>query len=80
MQEAAGQGLPQAMLSVAGIPQEKLEELCKEAKKSETGGEARIANVLFPQGFSCSGTKKAIETLKTLAENNDALQAYEEHY
>eukprot|EP00746_Dinoflagellata_sp_MGD_P156096 gnl/MRDRNA2_/MRDRNA2_85699_c0_seq2.p1 gnl/MRDRNA2_/MRDRNA2_85699_c0~~gnl/MRDRNA2_/MRDRNA2_85699_c0_seq2.p1 ORF type:complete len:550 (-),score=149.99 gnl/MRDRNA2_/MRDRNA2_85699_c0_seq2:217-1866(-) len=75
MQEAAGMS-EQAMLSVAGLEQPKLTALCEQAQKS--GGKDAvccIANILFPKGFSCAGTKKAIETLKDLAEKNGALQA-----
>eukprot|EP00913_Durusdinium_trenchii_P020052 g18846.t1 len=50
MAEAA-QSRPQAMLSVAGLEQQKLEEICREQAK---GGEVcQIANILFPKGFSC---------------------------
>lgn len=75
MEEAAAGG-GQAMLSVAGLEQPKLESLCAEAcKKEGSGAVCQIANVLFPKGFSCAGTKKAVEELKTLAEANGALQA-----
>merc|ERR1719159_1365173 len=75
MSEAAGLS-EQAMLSVAGLEQPKLTALCEQAQKS--GGKdavCQIANILFPKGFSCAGTKKAIETLKGLAEQNGAMQA-----
>jgi len=73
MEEAATSGKPQAMLSVAGLEQEQLEKLCKDcATAGETCG---IANVLFPKGFSCSGTAKAINALKTKAEDAGAMQA-----
>jgi [acyl-carrier-protein] S-malonyltransferase len=75
MQEAAALS-EQGMLSVAGLEQPKLTALCEQAQK-EIGGDAvcQIANVLFPKGFSCAGTKKAVEKLKDLAEKNGALQA-----
>merc|ERR1719159_637166 len=75
MSEAAGLS-EQAMLSVAGLEQPKLTALCEQAQKS--GGKdavCQIANILFPKGFSCAGTKKAVEQLKDLAEKNGALQA-----
>jgi len=75
MQEAAALS-QQAMLSVAGLEQAKLQALCEQAQKA--GGKdavCQIANVLFPKGFSCAGTKKAVDTLKDLAEKNGALQA-----
>jgi len=72
MSEAA-KASPQAMLSVAGLEQKVLEDLCKGIAK---GGEVcQIANVLFPKGFSCAGTKAAIDTLKEKAEAAGAMQA-----
>eukprot|EP00913_Durusdinium_trenchii_P022372 g21017.t1 len=64
MQDAASVG-KQAMLSVAGFEKSKLVGLCEDARKSE-GPEAvcQIANELFPKGFSCAGTDKAIQKLK----------------
>jgi len=75
MQDAAAVG-KQAMLSVAGFEKPKLSGLCEDARKQE-GGQAvcQIANELFPKGFSCAGTEKAINILKELAEKNGALQA-----
>merc|ERR1711920_10738 len=75
MQEAANNS-KQAMLSVAGIEKPQLTDLCKEAAKSE-GGQAvcQIANELFPKGFSCAGTEKAILHLKELSEKSGALQS-----
>lgn len=74
MQEAASVG-KQAMLSVAGIEKPKLAQLCADAAKKETKGVCQIANELFPKGFSCAGTEKAVLALKDLAEKNGALQA-----
>mmetsp|Transcript_43898 Transcript_43898/g.77738 ORF Transcript_43898/g.77738 Transcript_43898/m.77738 type:complete len:406 (-) Transcript_43898:190-1407(-) len=75
MQEAAQLG-KQAMLSVAGLEKGVLEKLCEEAKKEEGGsGVCSIANALFPNGFSCGGTEKAINLLKDKAEKAGALQA-----
>lgn len=72
MAEAA-QSRPQAMLSVAGLEQQKLEEICREQAK---GGEVcQIANILFPKGFSCAGTEPAIKKLKEAAEKAGAMQA-----
>jgi len=75
MQDAASVG-KQAMLSVAGFEKAKLAGYCEEAKKFEGGqGVCQIANELFPKGFSCAGTEKAINKLKELADANGALQA-----
>mmetsp|Transcript_84399 Transcript_84399/g.152238 ORF Transcript_84399/g.152238 Transcript_84399/m.152238 type:complete len:484 (+) Transcript_84399:147-1598(+) len=72
MAEAA-KSRPQAMLSVAGLDQQTLEKVCAECA---TGGEVcQIANILFPKGFSCAGTKSAIDRLKDEAEKAGALQA-----
>jgi [acyl-carrier-protein] S-malonyltransferase len=74
MAEAAASS-PQAMLSVAGLEGPKLESLCKEAAAAEKNGVCQIANVLFPKGFSCAGSKAAVEDLKNRAEKAGALQA-----
>merc|ERR1719401_1087008 len=42
----------QAILSVAGLRQKKLE-----ACIAKVGGECYISNVLFPKGFTCAGSK-----------------------
>jgi len=64
---------PQAMLSVAGLDQRVLEKLC--AEQAKDGEVCKISNVLFKKGFTCAGTKAAIEKLKEKAEENGALQA-----
>jgi len=75
MQEAANVG-NQVMLSVAGIDKPDLVKMCKEAVKSEgKGAVCQIANELFPKGFSCAGTHKAVMKLKDLVEKAGALQA-----
>jgi [acyl-carrier-protein] S-malonyltransferase len=75
MQEAAQIG-KQAMVSVVGLERGVLDGLCKDAAK-KAGGDAvcKVANVLFPKGFSCAGTAEAVNTLKDLAEKKGALQA-----
>jgi len=60
MQEAASVS-DQSMLSVAGVDQDKLEELCKKA--CGPGDVCQVANFLFPNGFSCAGNKGAVEKL-----------------
>merc|ERR1719487_238076 len=75
MSEAATKG-KQLMLSVAGLDKKQLEDLCKQAAKEEGGSAAcQIANELFPKGFSCAGTEKAVNALLKLAEKAGALQA-----
>jgi len=75
MKEAASL-TPQSMLSVAGLEKAKVLELCAEAERFE-GRDAvcKLANELFPKGFSCGGTAKAIAKLKDLADAAGALQA-----
>lgn len=75
MQDAAQVG-KQLMLSVAGLEKDELERLCKKAAGFEgPGATCEIANVLFPKGFSCAGTEKAVLKLKELAEGAGSLQA-----
>ncbi|CAJ1415542.1 unnamed protein product, partial [Effrenium voratum] len=74
MQEAAQVG-KQAMLSVAGLEQQVLEQCCADAEKQEPGSVCRIAFVLAPKFFCCAGTENAVSKLKTLADSKGALQA-----
>jgi len=76
MQAAAEAGGKQLMLSVAGLEGDKLKALCAESEKEEgAGGVCSIANALFPNGYSCGGTEKAVNILKDKAEKAGALQA-----
>merc|ERR1712217_593733 len=59
--------------SVAGLDRPTLEKLCKEAKAQDPV--CQIANVLFPAGFTCAGTKSTIDLLCQLATKARALQA-----
>jgi len=74
MQEAS-ESCEQAMLSVAGLDDGILKELCKQAAAVADGGVCQVTNSLFPKGYACSGTLKAIERLKELATEKGALQA-----
>jgi len=67
MQEAA-EASPQLMASVAGLDRGTLDKICEESK-SGPDDVCQVANVLFPNGFSCSGSKAAIEALCKKAEN-----------
>jgi len=71
----AAEARPQAMLSVAGLDEGKLAPLCREAAGKEADGVCSIANILFPKGFSCAGTKACIEELKVKVEAAGAIQA-----
>jgi len=75
MQEAASVG-KQGMISVVGLEEKKLAELCdKAAASAGEGGVCKIANHLFPKGFSCAGTDEAVKALEKLATDGGALQA-----
>mmetsp|Transcript_21023 Transcript_21023/g.65632 ORF Transcript_21023/g.65632 Transcript_21023/m.65632 type:complete len:555 (-) Transcript_21023:89-1753(-) len=76
MQKATNM-VPQAMCSVAGLDRAKVDRLCEEAKKFDQSpdAECRVANFLFPSGFTCAGTKAAVEKLCELAMAAKALQA-----
>lgn len=68
MQEAA-EASKQAMLSVAGLDRTELDRHCVEAAKKEgPQGVCQVANCLFPKGFACAGTEKAILNLKESVE------------
>mmetsp|Transcript_37525 Transcript_37525/g.69942 ORF Transcript_37525/g.69942 Transcript_37525/m.69942 type:complete len:554 (+) Transcript_37525:120-1781(+) len=76
MQEAAAR-TPQLMCSVAGLDRAKVDQLCAEAKAADNSpdAECRVANFLFPSGFTCAGTKAAVEDLCKRATAARALQA-----
>merc|ERR1712032_1577168 len=75
MQDAASAS-KQLMLSVAGLEEAKLKPLCEAAAKKEgPSGVCSISNSLFPGGYSCGGTEKAVNFLKEMAEKEGALQA-----
>jgi len=73
--ETSKQGAPkQAMLSVAGLSQDQVEKLCKEAIGS-SGEVCQIANFLFPKGFSVAGADGPVRALEKKAMDAGALQA-----
>ena len=63
MAAAAGMGEPHGMLSVVGLADEKLSDICAEVKKA-LGGDTvcQLANYLFPQGRVISGHKVPTST------------------
>jgi [acyl-carrier-protein] S-malonyltransferase len=71
--QQASEASPQLMLSVAGLERDALEKICKE--HSVDGELAVVANVLFPKGFACSGTKDAINKMQDACVKEGALQA-----
>eukprot|EP00933_Yihiella_yeosuensis_P021082 TRINITY_DN1677_c4_g1_i1.p1 TRINITY_DN1677_c4_g1~~TRINITY_DN1677_c4_g1_i1.p1 ORF type:complete len:554 (-),score=117.50 TRINITY_DN1677_c4_g1_i1:140-1801(-) len=76
MQKAA-EMVPQCMCSVAGLDRAKVEKLCEDARLVDQSpdAECRVANFLFPSGFTCAGTKDAIDDLIKNALKAKALQA-----
>eukprot|EP00931_Biecheleriopsis_adriatica_P103701 TRINITY_DN78503_c0_g1_i1.p1 TRINITY_DN78503_c0_g1~~TRINITY_DN78503_c0_g1_i1.p1 ORF type:complete len:438 (-),score=109.19 TRINITY_DN78503_c0_g1_i1:6-1286(-) len=79
MQEESNR-TPQAMISVAGLDLQALENFCEQAARecglvNDRDAICRVANHLFPKGYTCSGDRAAVELLKSLCENGGALQA-----
>jgi len=72
--QSATEKMPQCMVSIAGLDRATLERLCEEAKAAEAGAVCQIANVLFPAGFTCAGSKAAMDKLAGLATSAGALQ------
>jgi len=67
MQKAA-QASPQAMVSIAGLDLDTVQKLCRDScEKPEDV--CQVANFLFPNGFSCAGSAKAVERLQNMAQN-----------
>jgi len=74
MQEAA-EASPQMMVSVAGLERRTVERLCEESKTSGTDI-CQVANSLFPNGFTCAGSREAVMQLQEKAlKEPDCLQA-----
>mmetsp|Transcript_23615 Transcript_23615/g.50220 ORF Transcript_23615/g.50220 Transcript_23615/m.50220 type:complete len:561 (-) Transcript_23615:177-1859(-) len=76
--QTATEAVPQCMCSVAGLDRPTLEKLCKEAKAQDSKAKdpvCQVANVLFPAGFTCAGTKTTVDILCQLATKARALQA-----
>lgn len=73
MQEAA-EASKQLMISIVGLDRNMLDDLCDKAESKEgAGAVCKVANVLFPKGFSTAGTERAMLELKALAEGKNAL-------
>lgn len=78
MNAAAQQGEPHGMLSVVGLPDADLNQLCQRVltEVSVPGGTVcQITNYLFPQGRVVSGHIAALDVLKALATSQGALKA-----
>lgn len=75
MAEAAKMGDPHGMLSVVGLGDADLEEICKDVRSKMPDKVCQIANYLFPQGRVVSGHKVALEEVQRAATQKGALKA-----
>lgn len=73
MHEAAQQGSPHGMLSVAGVEASTIKQLVEKSKSTDET--VAIANFLFPKGFAIAGTKTALTKLEPLLKEAGAIQA-----
>lgn len=73
MAAASKAGAAQAVLSVAGLRQDKVKAFC--AQEDSGSNVAAVACELFPRGCTCAGTKAAMEKLEKTVKSNGALQA-----
>lgn len=71
----------QGAVNIAGLELAVVQRLCEEAEKQATStappGQEEVCKVsvhLFPMGYACSGTTKALELLQAAAEREGALQ------
>ena len=69
--QAASDATPSGMVSVLGLPQEKVEELCAQARAA---GTVQIANLLCPGNIAVSGTKAACDAIEKLAPEFGAMK------
>jgi len=69
--QAAADATPSGMLSVLGLEQPKVEELCRKASEQ---GQISIANLLGPGNIVVSGSKPALAALETLATEVGAMK------
>lgn len=69
--QAASDATPSAMVSVLGLDQAKVEELCA---KSRAAGPVQVANLLCPGNIVVSGTKAACEQVERLAPEMGAMK------
>lgn len=63
----------QAMMSVAGLPEDTIEQMCREL--AVEGQICQIANYLFPKGYSVAGDAAAVKALEPKVLEAGALQA-----
>lgn len=75
MSAAAKAGRPHGMLSVVGLSDPDLEDVCAQVRAKLPDCTCQIANYLFPQGRVVSGHKEALEEAQRLATARGALKA-----
>ena len=80
MAEAAAMGDPHGMLSIVGLSDKDVQDVCNQTvdhfkKAGDSGIVCQMANYLFPQGRVVSGHNKALEHLAKLATAKGALKA-----
>lgn len=69
--QASADANPSAMVSVLGLSQEKVEELCAKARSV---GKIELANLLCPGNLVVSGTKEACDEVEKLAPDFGAMK------
>src|ERR1019366_7196850 len=69
--QAAADATPSGMVSVLGVPLDKLEELCAKARFA---GTVQVANLLCPGNIVVSGTKAACDEVEKLAPDFGAMK------
>jgi [acyl-carrier-protein] S-malonyltransferase len=69
--QAAADATPSGMVSVLGLPLEKVEELCARARPA---GQLEVANLLCPGNIVVSGAKAACDEVERLAPELGALK------
>lgn len=67
--------LPQGTLSIAGLAEKKIVDICQSASAAAGDGEfCQINNFLFEKGYTIAGTKAALEQCEKLAKKAKAMQ------
>ncbi len=69
--QAAAEATPSGMVSVLGLAQDKVEELCAKARSA---GTVEVANLLCPANIVVSGTKAACAEVERLAPGFGAMK------
>jgi len=75
MAAAAAEGEPHGMLSVVGLGDAEIEQVCKSVREKLPGQTCQLANLLFPQGRVVSGHHTALDEAQKLATSKGALKA-----